>query len=69
MLKRKYLSEKAVAQLKKYEYKSGEYSTMDLVMTPFWNKCVEYLPLWLAPNLVTFLGFGFMIFATLQLVL
>ena len=27
-----------------------------------WNACVEFLPLWLAPNMVTLLGFFFIIF-------
>ena len=30
---------------------------MDKVMTPFWNRCVEYLPMWMAPNMVTLIGF------------
>ncbi|KAK5172296.1 uncharacterized protein LTR77_003934 [Saxophila tyrrhenica] len=28
---------------------------------PQWNACVEFLPLWLAPNMVTLLGFFFII--------
>ena len=51
-----YLSQEALSNLKKYKYQSGEYSFMDNVLTPFWNKIVNYLPLWLAPNLVTFIG-------------
>lgn len=27
-----------------------------------WNACVEYLPLWLAPNMVTLLGFVFVMY-------
>ena len=26
-----------------------------------WNACVEFLPLWLAPNMVTLIGFFFII--------
>ena len=51
-----YLSQEALSNLKKYKYQSGEYSFMDNILTPFWNKIVNYLPLWLAPNLVTFIG-------------
>jgi ethanolaminephosphotransferase len=29
---------------------------MDNLLTPFWNKVVNYLPIWVAPNLVTFTG-------------
>lgn len=28
-------------------------------MHPFWNKIVEYCPRWVAPNLLTFVGFLF----------
>ena len=28
-------------------------------MTPYWNKCVEFLPMWMAPNLVTLIGLFF----------
>ena len=55
----KYLTEKALINLKNYKYVSGEYSHMDYVMTPFWNKAVEFLPLWMAPNLVTLIGLFF----------
>lgn len=30
---------------------------MDKVMTPFWEACVEFLPTWMAPNMVTLIGF------------
>lgn len=29
------------------------------VMHPFWNNVVEYFPKWVAPNVMTFLGFLF----------
>ena len=32
---------------------------------PVWRFLVEYLPLWLAPNLVTLIGLGFMLFGYL----
>lgn len=32
-----------------------------------WNACVELLPKWLAPNLVTLLGFGFILINVLTL--
>ena len=50
------MSNEALANLKNYKYTAGEYSPMDVVLTPFWNKCVTYLPMWMAPNLVTLLG-------------
>lgn len=30
---------------------------MDKIMTPFWEKCVTFIPLWMAPNMVTLIGF------------
>ena len=30
---------------------------LDKLLTPFWNWFVTLLPMWLAPNLVTFIGF------------
>jgi hypothetical protein len=32
-----------------------------------WNACVEFLPMWLAPNMVTLLGFFAILFNVLLL--
>ncbi|XP_075154030.1 ethanolaminephosphotransferase 1 isoform X2 [Haematobia irritans] len=41
-----------------HTYSSIDTSFLSVyVMHPFWNKCVEYLPMWLAPNILTFVGF------------
>ena len=50
-----------MVNLQNYKYVSGEYSPLDHIMTPFWNRMVELLPLWMAPNLVTLIGLGFQI--------
>jgi len=60
-----YLSEEAIENLKEYKYVSGEYSFMDRLFTPFWNFCVELLPKWLAPNLVTLIGLMLVIGSTM----
>jgi ethanolaminephosphotransferase len=60
-MKTKYLSDSALLNLKNYQYVSGSYSPMDHAMTPFWNKAVEYVPMWMAPNLVTLIGLFFAI--------
>lgn len=62
----KYLSEKALQNLKKYKYKGGEYSAMDNFLNPFWLKVVELLPMWMAPNLVTLIGFSVLIMSTIS---
>uniref|UniRef100_A0A8C5I0E7 Ethanolaminephosphotransferase 1 n=1 Tax=Gouania willdenowi TaxID=441366 RepID=A0A8C5I0E7_GOUWI len=37
------------------------------VMHPFWNLVVKFLPTWLAPNLITFTGFMFLVWNFLML--
>uniref|UniRef100_A0A7N8YM03 Ethanolaminephosphotransferase 1 n=1 Tax=Mastacembelus armatus TaxID=205130 RepID=A0A7N8YM03_9TELE len=45
----------------------GHYSAVDsnplsvYIMHPFWNFVVKFLPMWLAPNLITFTGFMFLV--------
>lgn len=48
-------------QLDRYKYIGGEYSWLDKKMNGFWLWCSELLPMWMAPNLVTFIGFLFII--------
>lgn len=41
-----------------YKYSSIDTSPISIYVThPFWEWCVKYCPLWLAPNLMTFVGF------------
>lgn len=51
-----YLSPRALQGLKQYQYKSGGYTLLDDIHQPFWNGIVNFLPLWLAPNLITLIG-------------
>ncbi|XP_013114241.1 ethanolaminephosphotransferase 1 [Stomoxys calcitrans] len=58
MLGVKYLTEAHLKGFEKYKYSSIDTSYLSVyVMHPFWNKCVEFLPMWLAPNILTFVGF------------
>ncbi|KAL4703031.1 hypothetical protein ACJJTC_000476 [Scirpophaga incertulas] len=42
----------------KYKYNSIDTSILsNYVMHPFWNWCVQFCPVWVAPNLLTFAGF------------
>lgn len=55
---RELISEDALIHLKSYKYSSVDKSPFSYyVLRHYWNWFVEYLPLWLAPNLVTLLGF------------
>lgn len=62
------LSEDALVHLKSYKYSSVDKSWIsNNILRHYWNACVEFLPLWLAPNMVTLLGFFCIIFNVLLL--
>lgn len=50
------LTPKELNNIVSYKYKSTGLTTLDKIMTPFWNKIVSYFPLWVAPNLITVIG-------------
>ena len=52
----KYITEEGLVNIKNHQYKPGEYSPIDNLMNPFWIMISEWLPRWMAPNLVTLLG-------------
>lgn len=52
-----YLSEEGLKNLKHYKYCSSASGYLDREwMNPFWEKCLLFLPLWLAPNLITIIS-------------
>ena len=52
-----YISDVGFLNFKNHKYVSAGYSPLDqYVMTPFWNRVVEFYPRWLAPNLITLIG-------------
>lgn len=56
------LSENGLKHFKTYKYSSVDKSPIShYVLRHYWNFCVEFLPLWLAPNMVTLIGFFFVI--------
>ncbi|CAD8205485.1 unnamed protein product [Paramecium octaurelia] len=58
-----FISNTGLENLKKYKYVSGGYSYLDNKINPFWIFVSELYPTWLAPNLITFIGFITMILA------
>ncbi|KAH3901379.1 diacylglycerol cholinephosphotransferase SCDLUD_002871 [Saccharomycodes ludwigii] len=51
-----------LANLKKYKYQGEDRSLISqYVLKPFWHQFVKIFPLWMAPNVVTLSGFGFII--------
>ena len=52
-----FITKEGLAALKNYSYKSGKYTWMDNALQPYWEGVVRLVPLWLAPNVLTFIGF------------
>ena len=50
------LSHLQLENLKKHKYSSDGKSILDPIFQPYWNWCVEKLPMNLAPNLITLVG-------------
>ncbi|KAI9598153.1 ethanolaminephosphotransferase [Syncephalis fuscata] len=54
-----YLSPTQLENLKKYKYSGVDNSLVSkYILQPYWTRLVELFPLWMAPNLITLLGFG-----------
>jgi len=56
-MKFQYISESGKAALNSYRYQGSDGSFITPLFQPFWNSCVSLLPVTMAPNMVTFLGF------------
>ncbi|XP_041988733.1 ethanolaminephosphotransferase 1 [Aricia agestis] len=58
MARNRILSQEQLEGFSKYKYNSIDTSILsNYVMHPFWNWCVQFCPMWIAPNLLTFTGF------------
>jgi len=55
-----FITHEGFRKLDSYKYVSGGYSWLDNIFNYFWEAVARLLPMWLAPNLVTFIGFIFM---------
>lgn len=54
----KYLTRDVLAGFDKYKYSSIDTSPVsNYLMHPFWNWMVQFYPMWIAPNVLTFAGF------------
>lgn len=56
ILPKGFVNPEGLKQLKQYKYKSGKYTWLDNKMNPFWEWTVSLVPEWVAPNLITFVG-------------
>ena len=62
--------EPALKPLKSYRYSGIDRSLISrYILTPYWNACVKLFPMWMAPNLITFIGFLLMLSTLVVLVL
>eukprot|EP00850_Spirogloea_muscicola_P017285 SM000147S01104 [mRNA] locus=s147:25909:30376:- [translate_table: standard] len=57
-----YISQHGAEALRKYKYSGLDKSYVSkYVLNPFWQRFVLIFPLWVAPNTVTLIGFGFIV--------
>jgi len=50
------LTEDGLENIKNHQYVPGKYTPLDNALNPAWAKLTEFLPEWMAPNLVTLSG-------------
>lgn len=51
-----YLDPPALQRLKEHKYSAAGKSFLEPYMQIFWTKLIDYVPLWMAPNLITAIG-------------
>ncbi|KAK2824971.1 hypothetical protein Q7C36_018898 [Tachysurus vachellii] len=57
-----YVTQEQLCGFDKYKYSAVDTNPLSIyIMHPFWNAMVKILPTWLAPNLITFTGFMFLV--------
>jgi len=58
------LTEAGLKALDEYKYKSGTCTILDNFLNQYWwTPCANLIPIWMAPNLVTLLGFFLVLFS------
>ncbi|CAH1244463.1 CEPT1 [Branchiostoma lanceolatum] len=64
------LSEAQLKRLKEYKFKAEGASLLDInVLKVFWGYLVEHIPMWVAPNVISFLGLAALVITTFPLFL
>ncbi|KAK9768775.1 hypothetical protein K7432_000295 [Basidiobolus ranarum] len=57
-----YVSEEALNNLRFYKYAAEDKSYISqYILRHYWNYVVELFPMWMAPNLITLCGLGFVV--------
>lgn len=57
-----------IKQLQKHQYASDNNSILDPYFQPWWNYVVTFVPMWVAPNLITITGLAINMIAALLLI-
>ncbi|GAB4846302.1 Cholinephosphotransferase 1 [Ancistrocladus abbreviatus] len=61
-----YIGGHGVAALHRYKYSGVDHSYMaKYVLQPFWRRFVNFFPLWMPPNMITLMGFMFVVISAL----
>ncbi|CAH1758822.1 13141_t:CDS:2 [Entrophospora sp. SA101] len=64
-----YVSEAGLNNLKYYKYSSIDKSPVsNYILKPYWNWAIKLFPLWMAPNLITLCGLGFVFMNVLSVI-
>ncbi|KAJ3370810.1 hypothetical protein GGF31_003836 [Allomyces arbusculus] len=51
-----------ISNLRLYKYAGADKSLVSqYILQPYWTRLVEWVPMWMAPNLVTLIGFAFIV--------
>lgn len=61
-----YIGAHGVAALHRYKYSGVDHSYLaKYVLQPFWSRFVNFFPLWMPPNMITLMGFIFLVASAL----
>ncbi|KAM3741832.1 hypothetical protein ACB098_07G027100 [Castanea mollissima] len=61
-----YIGAHGVAALHRYKYSGVDHSYIaKYVLQPFWSRFVHFFPLWMPPNMITLIGFMFLVISAL----
>ncbi|KAK9288363.1 hypothetical protein L1049_016816 [Liquidambar formosana] len=61
-----YIGSHGITALHRYKYSGVDHSYLaKYVLQPFWRSCVNFFPLWMPPNMITLMGFMFLLTSAL----
>ncbi|GAA0154099.1 transferase [Lithospermum erythrorhizon] len=57
-----YIGQHGVMTLHRYKYSGVDHSIVSkYILQPFWSRFVNFFPLWMPPNMITLMGFMFLV--------